>query len=208
MSIQNNIINIPDYDLEGLFSYLLRIIQGFKIPFIVVSLILLAGIVYFMVFTDYLYYKYFEQWEEYTKWKAMHKIPRRKKRKIIQKENPLSMAPSPPAEEPIIKESKPPGEWERIFEKLKSQKGIDYKLALVDADRLLAKKLEEAGIAGRNLDQQIENVPPDFKMDLSQVKKARNLLKEVFLEEKKKTAKSSVKEAIEMYKNAFDAVKI
>lgn len=185
-------------DIEGIFYLILRFLQYLKIPFIIISLFLLAGILYFAVFTNYLYYRYFEQFEEYSRWKTFkNKAPKKK-----EKQQEERIIPKP------IKKLKPLGDWERIFEKAESFKDIDCKLALVDADRLLNKKLEELGISGRNIDERIKQIENNFSsQEIEEFNKARNLLKEIFINEKRRVSRIKVKEAIAIYKKMFDSVK-
>ncbi len=200
-------------DIWGIFYFVLRFIQSLKIPFIIISLILLAGILYFAVFTNYFYYRYFEQWDEYSNWKTIYQGgPKNKK---AGKEKIKAMSISEEQEEKKIThkpldELKPLGEWERIFEKAESSRDIDCRLALVDADRLLNKKLEKSGISGRNIDERIKQIMDGYNIsreEIQELNKSRDLLKEIFINEKRRVSQIKVKEAIAVYKKIFDRVR-
>lgn len=199
-------------DIWGVFYFILKFVQSLKIPFIIISLLLLAGILYFAVFTNYLYYRYFESWEEYANWKAIHQ--RGSKKKKTEKTKIKSMLINGEREEKIITRKpidslKPLGEWERIFEKAESPKDIDCRLALVDADRLLNKKLEESGVSGRNIDEKIKQISDGRNFSLEDIRalnKSRDLLKEIFINEKRRVSQTGVKDAIAAYKKIFDNI--
>jgi hypothetical protein len=176
-----------------------KILLPVKIAFIVFSLILLIAIIYFLTHTKYLYYKYFEEVEELSNWRARHK--KSKKRKLKLKPMKINLS--------IFKRRKraEDKEWERIYNKLKSQKEIDHKLALVDADKLLNKKLEKLGVEGRNLSEKLEKMPQNLVANHDELKEARKLVNQILLDEDKEVDKTEAEEAIKVYKKAFDSLK-
>lgn len=199
-------------DIRGVFYFVIKFIQSLKIPFIIISFLLLAGILYFAVFTNYLYYRYFEQWEEYANWRAINQKSS-KKRKVGTAKTKIMPISREREEKTIarkpIGDLRPLGEWERIFEKAESPKDIDRKLALVDADRLLNKKLEESGISGRNIEEKIKQIGGINNVSQEEIQaliKSRDLLKEVFINEKRRVSQIRVKEAIAVYKKIFDNI--
>jgi len=113
-----------------------------KVFLIIISVFLLAGIVYFAIFTDYLYYRFFESMEDRYNFKAKKKTKKEviKKRESKRfgglKRSALEIKRSKTSFE-LTKESP----WERIFSKLKEKREMGWQIALIDADKLVNQKL-------------------------------------------------------------------
>jgi hypothetical protein len=170
-----------------------------KVIFITISLILFGLIVYFLIYTDYLYYRFFEGMEDFYKWKEQRKRKEALEKKI---KKDISKISSPPLKETPIENK----EWERIFDKLRSSKKIGYKIALIDADRLLDKKLKDLGVRGRNLSERIENVSETLIPNIKELKKARGMVNQI-LREDKEFSRKEIEEGVKIYKKAYDLLK-
>jgi len=175
-----------------------------KVFLIIISVFLLAGIVYFAIFTDYLYYRFFESMEDRYNFKAKKKT---KKEVIKKRESKRFGGLKRSALE--IKRSKTSFEltkkspWERIFSKLKEKREMGWQIALIDADKLVNQKLEEFKIEGRNLTEKIEKLSKDFLPNLEELKQARKLVEQV-LSEEKKLSRDDIERAIEIYKEVYE----
>jgi len=165
---------------------------------------LFATIVYFAIFTDYLYYRFFESMEDWYNFKAKKKtkkeVVKGKRPKILKKlKQPILEVKKPTISLELTKESP----WERIFSKLKEKREMGWQIALIDADKLVNQKLEELKIEGRNLTEKIEKLPKDFLPNLEELKQARKLVEQV-LSEEKKLSKDDIERAIEIYKDVYE----
>ncbi|MCD5396113.1 MAG: hypothetical protein LR000_00310 [Candidatus Pacebacteria bacterium] len=165
-----------------------------KIFLIAFSLLLLAGIVYFSIFTDYFYYKYFEALDDWYEFKRRKKEKESKKRKMEAK---ISFVGEEKKEE--VQDNL----WERISKRIKEGRDIGLKMALIDADKLVNQKLEEMGCEGRDLREKIKNLDKKTLPNLGELEKARELLEEV-LSEKREVKKDEIGKAIDTYKKAYD----
>lgn len=125
-----------------------------KVIFIIFSCVLLAAIIYFIIFTDYFYYRFFEFWDDLASFRK-RKTKKKEKKQEIKKE--LT-------------------DWERILTRFKEEREIGWKMSLIDADRLLKQKIEELKKEGKNFDERISN--------LEEIKEAKKVLKKVLEEEK------------------------
>ncbi len=178
--------------------------MAIKIFLIIFSVVLFAGIVYFAIFTDYLYYRFFEPLEDRYNFKAKKRtkkeVVKGKRPKILKKlKQPILEVKKPTISLELTKESP----WERIFSKLKEKREMGWQIALIDADKLVNQKLEELKIEGRNLTEKIEKLPKDFLPNLEELKQARKLVEQV-LSEEKKLSKDDIERAIEIYKDVYE----
>ena len=127
-------------------KYLLPI----KILFILFSIFLLVSIFYFMIYTDYLYYLWFVDLDEYLKWKAKKKKssqPSQKKSQSVIKHLIFKLKTRRTKLSPL----------DKIDQKVKRGEELGLKLALIDIDRLLEKKLEQRKILVNDLMKLLEN---------------------------------------------------
>ncbi len=170
-----------------------------KIFLIILSLLLLATIVYFAIFTDYLYYRFFESMEDWYNFKAKKKIKKEHSKGLKKLKQPILEIKKPTTSFELIKESP----WERIFSKLKEKREMGWQIALIDADKLVNQKLEDLKIEGRNLTEKIEKLPKDFLPNLEELKQARKLVEQA-LSEEKKLSKDEIERAIKIYKEVYE----
>ncbi|MCD6270758.1 hypothetical protein J7J24_00115 [bacterium] len=175
-----------------------------KIFLIILSLFLFAGIVYFAIFTDYLYYRFFESMEDWYNFKAKKKtkkeVVKGKRPKILKKlKQPILEVKKPTVSPELTRESP----WERIFSKLKEKREMGWQIALIDADKLVNQKLDELKIEGRNLTEKIEKLPEDFLPNLEKLKQARKLVEQV-LRGERKLSKEEVERVVKIYKEVYE----
>jgi len=173
-----------------------QIIFPIKIVFILFSIILAAGILYFAIYTDYLYYLWFEDFDELLKWRKKYKI--KKKRKMFK--NIVSKIVGPRKKKGKI-------ELERAKEKINRGREIDYKLAILDIDRLLNKELEKRGIKGMNLSEKLENIKHKTLKNLEDLRKDRTIVNEIKKKKKREIKKEEAEQIIEIYKKALSQLR-
>lgn len=179
MSFQKNLLDfLSSFELP---AWLLPI----KIIFILISVLLLGGIIYFAIFTDYFYYRFFEALDD---WYEFKKRQREKKKSEAEKRQ-------------IPKEAIKLSPWEVISSKMKEEREMGLKIALIDADRLLNQKLEELKIEGRNVKEKLKNLSLKIIPNLAELKEARQCLEEVL--EEKEVSKERIKKAIKIYQEAY-----
>jgi len=204
------------------YDNLVRWSRPFKFIFLILSIILGLIIIYFSVATDYLYAKYFITMDEYWQYKTRQKAKKLKaaKDKLFQPKsqefsadiNDIMSAPTP---EPVQVsgdeifayriEDKPVSgyEWQKIFNRLETNRETNYKIAIIEADKVVNRKLDDMGVLGRNLRDKLENLPPDIIPKLHHLNKARKALDELLKNEHAMINKETAKEVIEIYQKAY-----
>jgi hypothetical protein len=179
-----------------------------KVLVIIVSAIMLLAAIWFLANTSYLNNLWLDDWRDYKVWKKRYS-PRAKKGNWQSKQNvapfgvvservrPEQSGPSrstQPVEPPIQREMQqtvPRTDWERILDKLESGRSLNYNLALLDADKLLEKKLD-----GKELDE----------FYLQKINWARSLVEDVMADDSRDLTLEEVGEAIDVYKKALESL--
>ena len=167
-----------------------------KVVVIIVSVIMLVAAIWFLANTNYLNNLWLDDIKDYKTWKKRYS-PRAKKRNYKSKQNiaPFGVAGQvEQKEQPVkreIKQTVPRTDWERIIDKLESGRALNYNLALLDADKLLQKKLD-----GRDLDN----------FYAQKVMEAKELVEEVMSDDSRDITLEEVGEAIDIYKKALESL--
>jgi len=163
-----------------------------KIALLLLSLVLFIAIIYFFKNTSYLDNLWLDDWRDYLIWKRKYSL-RAKKKQYKEKQ----ATQFKPAEEVIAKPEKtitkvvPRTDWERILDKLESGRPLNYNLALLDADKLLQKKLRDRELG---------------EFYAQKVKEARELVEEVMADDSRDLTLEEVGQAIDVYKKALDSL--
>lgn len=170
---------------------------------IAICTLLTIGIIYFSIFTNYFYLKYFVNMDDYFVWKARKKLQKEKEKeanmpqplmaKEFKKEDDLFKP------EPIVAEN----DWQKIFNRLESGREIDLKLAIIEADKILNKKFDDMGILGRNLRDKMENLPPEIITTIGNLNSARQVLDDLLKNDQLKMSKETALKTIDIYQKAY-----
>jgi len=187
-----------------LSSRLQHILLPIKIIFIIFTIFELCAIFYFAVYTDYLYYLWFENFDELREWKKRYKKPKSSKRPkkiklkiMFGKISNILVSP---------KKKRNRKEVERVQEKIIKGKKMDYKLAILDIDRMLNQELEKRGIEGRNLYEKIENIDKRMIRNLEELKEAREIVNKM-LKEEREIEKEEAERILAVYKRALSSLR-
>lgn len=203
-----SISNLPEIKhgtLTGFLEFLLssrlqHVLLPIKIIFIIFTVFELLAIFYFMIYTDYLYYLWFEDFDEFRQWRQRHKKPKRSQRPKKIKNKIMLPKISNILVSPEKKKNRK--EIERAQERILKGKKIDYKLAILDIDRILNKELEKRGVPGRNLYEKIENINQKIIKNIEELKEAREAVNKM-LREEKEVEKEEAEKIIAIYKRAL-----
>jgi hypothetical protein len=170
--------------------------------FIIFSILLGIGILYFAIFTDYLYLKYFVSFDEYYIWKARKK---REKQKEVKPPQPLMTQEFKINEEDVFskEEPAPVKEWQKIFERLEKGREIDCKLAIIEADKIVNRKFDDMGILGRNLRDKMENLPGEIIKKIGKLDSARQVLDDLLKNDHLTINKETALKTIDIYQKAY-----
>ena len=162
-----------------------------KIVFFIVSIILFVAIIWFLARTSYLNNLLLQDWRIYRDWKKNYSL-KGKKKKYRQQQNGLNFKSMEEiAPQKTITKSVPRTDWERILDKVNSGKPLQFNLALLDADKLLQKKLD-----GKELDE----------FYAQQINEVKELVEEVMADDARELTLEEVGKAIEVYKKAIDSL--
>jgi hypothetical protein len=170
--------------------------------FIIFSILLGIGILYFAIFTDYFYVRYFIGFDEYYSWKAKKK---KEKEQGIKTPHSLIAQEFKASEEEIMvhKEPNPINEWQRIFKRLENGREMDFKLAIIEADKIVNRKFDDLGILGRNLRDKMENLPEGITKKIGKLGSARQVLDDLLRDDNLKISKETALKTIDIYQKAY-----
>ncbi|PIS34780.1 MAG: hypothetical protein COT37_01015, partial [Parcubacteria group bacterium CG08_land_8_20_14_0_20_43_9] len=146
-----------------------RALLPLKIVFIIFSFLLLGGIIYFLFTTSYLDHLLISDWRDYKYWRKHYgPLAVKDKKQLLKqklkeqeardsfddfsagagKENVMSREAVEPAEAETgelragrVERT----DWERVQDRLESKGELNYKLALIDADKIFIKILAKYG---------------------------------------------------------------
>ncbi|MCD6410432.1 hypothetical protein J7K92_00600 [bacterium] len=187
-----------------LSSRLQHILLPIKIVFILFTVFELCTIFYFAVYTDYLYYLWFEDFDELREWKKKYKKPKSLKRPKKIKSKIMFGKFSNILISPKKKRNRK--KVERVQEKIIKGKKIDYKLAILDIDRMLNQELERRGVKGRNLYEKIENIDRGTLKNIEELREAREIINEM-LRGKREVEKEEAERILAVYKKALSSLR-
>jgi len=93
--------------------------------------------------------------------------------------------------------------WRRILKRLKSSDESEYKIAVLEADRILNDILKLAGYPGRNLDERLEKMNSANLSNLEEIRQVHKLHERAVSDSDFSLTQNEARVAIEIYKKAF-----
>ncbi|MDD5621225.1 MAG: hypothetical protein PHS27_01400 [Candidatus Pacebacteria bacterium] len=175
----------------------------FKYISIALCILMALGIIYFSIFTDYLYLKYFVNLDDYYDWKRRKK---EKKKQVVKMPEPLMAEEFRRVEDEELFEPEPlisDDNWKKIFDRIDSGKDMDLRLAIIEADKILNRRFDDIGILGRNLRDKMENLPEDIIKKIGRLDSARRVLDELLMKDYMNVSKDTAKKTVEIYQEAY-----
>lgn len=92
--------------------------------------------------------------------------------------------------------------WQAIFEKLESENESDYKLAVIEADKILDGLLKDAGYQGEDMGERLKQVSSDKLPNLDELWQAHKVRNQIAHETNFQLNQSQAKRAVEIYHRA------
>lgn len=179
-----------------------RALLPLRLFLIVFSLVLLCSIIYFLKKSTYLEHVLWDKWGDYTEWKERKKQSKQK----LQKEKDKEKKPEEESKgEPEWNKAEISGQerefvgrtarsdWERVLDKLETDVETNRKLALVDANKMLDKALNE----------QNKEISSEFISNAEQVKEAKARVEEILENPQARISLEKAKELIKTYEQAL-----
>jgi hypothetical protein len=93
--------------------------------------------------------------------------------------------------------------WEQIKKRILSVEQQDWKLAVLEADKILDEILKMAGYLGNDLGKKLETLTPENLASLSEIKKAHLLAAGILRDPSMELKKEDAIVALKSYKKAF-----
>jgi hypothetical protein len=98
--------------------------------------------------------------------------------------------------------------WKRILKRLRSSDESEFKIAILEADRILNDILKLAGYPGRNLDERLNGMTPANLSNLEEIKQVHKLHERIVSDKGFSITQNEARVAIEIYKKAFQELKL
>lgn len=95
-------------------------------------------------------------------------------------------------------------QWQAIFDKLESNNESEYKLAVIEADKILDGLLKDAGYQGGDMGERLKQVSPDKLPNLDELWQAHKVRNQIAHETNFQLSQSQAKRAVEIYRRALE----
>jgi len=178
-----------------------------KLVFIIVALLVSGLTIYFLLNTKYLRHLWGEAWEDYLTWRNTYSLKAKKKKRDFSASttDPSTLPVAPPADATKVEEAElnlkngriERTDWERILDKLESKKELNYKLAFIDADKLLNQALDERG----------KRLSKEVVSNANDVLKAKEVLEKMLTNPTAQLTLKRAKKLIGVYKKALSELR-
>lgn len=170
-----------------------------KLVLIVFSLLLLISIIYFLFKSSYLDTWFLDGLREYKDWKKKQK-EKTKKLILITKENKNNINEAQETELTSTKEingTMKRTDWERVLDKIETKNELNWKLALIDANKIFDKALFD-----NNKEFSSKSIS-NFK----DIKKSKNYLEKVLENPEASIVLKDAKKIVKIYEKALKEIK-
>jgi hypothetical protein len=96
--------------------------------------------------------------------------------------------------------------WEKIKERLRGENPSQYKVAILEADKIADEILAGIGYKGNNMNERLEQVKPDHMENLGELKKAHQIRNRIVYESDFQLDRKVAEETLEIYENMLKAL--
>jgi hypothetical protein len=146
-----------------------------RVVFVFFAMFFLAFVIYFMINSSWLQYKFLEDVTEFFSWQAYGS------RQISK-------------------------QWERI--KRKSESGVesDYKLAIIDADDLLAEVLDSRGFEGKDFQETLKKAGKMIAANYNEILSAHETRNSIVYNPDFKISADQAKKVLDVYYSAINNI--
>jgi hypothetical protein len=200
--------------LENIFQMIIspelqQALLPLKAVLLVLSFLALVLIIYFLFITSYLKFRFLDELEDYLHWKHYYSHKAVKKAYLssvsavdlpepLTKESFSVESSESKQEEPNFKDGRVERtDWERISDKLESGNELNYKLALIDADKFFNQELEK----------QRKELSKKVVSNADNILKAKDVLEKMLVHPRAELSLERAKELIASYQKALSELK-
>jgi deoxyribodipyrimidine photolyase-like uncharacterized protein len=93
--------------------------------------------------------------------------------------------------------------WRKIEKRLESKIEADFKLAVLEADELLEKIMNEIGYQGKDLTEKLERITEDVISNLKELKEARKIKDDIVEDPTFRLSEEEAKRILKIYEKAL-----
>jgi len=178
-----------------------------KIVIIILSVLLFGAIIYFLFTTSYLRYLYLDDWEDYKYWRDNYGLRAAKRKKELLKQAREKQEKRPSSDEQEKGEQAPEfleikdlkegrverTDWERVSDRLEGNGELNYKLALIDADKIFVQMMAKYG----------KELSPESVSNFDKIMEVKRVLEKMLNNPKTILTKERAKELVAVYGKAL-----
>jgi hypothetical protein len=146
-----------------------------KLVFVFFAMFFLAFVIYFMINSSWLQFKFLEDVTEFFSWQAYGTRQMSK-------------------------------QWSEIKKRIESGNEADYKLAIIDADDLLAEVLDSRGYEGKDFEETIKKAGRLIAPALEDLLRAHETRNSVVYDSGFTLSEEQVKKALDAYESAINSI--
>lgn len=170
-----NFLGIKDFIYFISSSQIQDMLFPVKLVFIFFSVFFLVFVIYFMINSSWLQYKFLEDATEFFSWQAYGQREMSK-------------------------------QWNRIKKRTESGAESDYKLAIIDADDLLAEVLDNRGYDGKDFQESIKKAGKLIVSILDDVLRAHETRNAIVYNQDYKISADEAKKILDIYESAVNSI--
>ena len=170
-----NLLGIKDFIYYISSPQLQDMLFPVKLVFAVFAMFFLVLVIYFMLNSSWLQYKFLEDVEEFFSWKAYGA-------RVMSRQ------------------------WSKIKKRIETGTEPDLKLAIIDADDLLAEVLDDRGYEGDDFVEAIKKAGKLISPILDDVIKAHEIRNSIVYNPDYKISAEQAKKALQTYESAVNSI--
>jgi hypothetical protein len=93
--------------------------------------------------------------------------------------------------------------WKKIEKRLESKIESEFKLAVIEADELLNKAMDEIGYQGKDLTEKLERITEEVISNLKELKEVRRIRDDIIEDPSYRLSEEEVKKILKVYEKAL-----
>ncbi|HRY82355.1 MAG TPA: hypothetical protein P5232_01440 [Candidatus Moranbacteria bacterium] len=101
----------------------------------------------------------------------------------------------------LTKKGKLRKKWNKVREKMNSDREADWKVAIIEADNVIDDLLERMKYSGKNMGERLAGINPGQIENIEELKKAHEIRNRIIHEEDFKLEKKQAEEVLEYFEN-------
>jgi len=90
-------------------------------------------------------------------------------------------------------------QWENITKRLKSENESGYKVAIIEADKMIDELIEKLGYGGNNMGERLDNIPEGQLENLNEIREAHKIRNQIIHEDDFVIDKEMAKDIMDKY---------